>query len=118
MTRAHRFVFLASLFGWSAAAQPLITTIAGTDFVFRGDGLPALQAPIGAIAGVAVDRAGTLYFVDVDNNLVMKLPADGTVRVIAGNGIAGFSGDGGPATSAAIDSGGGLAVDAAGNVYL
>src|SRR6266550_349897 len=72
MTWAHCFICLASLFVLPAAAQSLITTIAGTDFVFRGDGQPALQAPIGAIAGVAVDRAGMLYLVDVDNNLVLK----------------------------------------------
>src|SRR5947208_1143299 len=91
MTWAYRFICLASLLVLPAAAQPLITTIAGTDFVFRGDGQPALQAPVGAIGGITVDRAGTLYFVDVDNNLVLKLAADGTVRIIAGNGIEGFS---------------------------
>src|ERR1700681_4763838 len=110
MTRVHYCTILAALLVCSAAAQPLITTIAGTDFVFRADGQPALQAPIGAIAGVAVDRAGTVYFVDLDNNRVMKLAADGTVHVIAGSGIAGYSGDGGPATIAAINSSGGLAI--------
>jgi len=118
MTWVPCFILLVSIFVSSAAAQSLITTIAGTDFVFHGDGQPALNAPIGAVAGVTVDRSGNLYFVDLDNNLVMKLTADGTLRVIAGNGIGGFSGDGGPATSASINSSGGLAVDPAGNVYL
>jgi uncharacterized protein (TIGR03437 family) len=117
MTWAHRILLLAAAC-MPAAAQPLITTIAGTDFVFRGDGQPALKAPIGQVAGVTIDRAGNLYFVDINNNMVMKVTADGTLHVIAGTGIAGFSGDGGPATSASINSIGGLAVDAAGAVYL
>src|SRR3954468_16564611 len=113
MTRAHRCILLAFLFTLSAAAQRLITTVAGTDFVFRADGQPALQAPFGAIGGITVDRTGTLYFVDLDNNMVMKRAADGIVHVVAGNGISGFSGDGGPATSAAINTSGGLVVDSA-----
>ncbi|HTM51826.1 MAG TPA: hypothetical protein VL285_24190 [Bryobacteraceae bacterium] len=114
MTRA---ILLLSVLS-SAAAQPLITTVAGTDFVFRGDGLPALKAPTGQIAGLTLDAAGNIYFVDINNQMVMKVTADGTLHVLAGNGFAGFSGDGGPATIASIDSVGGLAVDRAGAVYL
>jgi hypothetical protein len=73
---------------------------------------------MGEISGVTVDQAGNLYFVDINSFIVMKVTPDGTLRVIAGNGIARFSGDGGPATSASINPVGGLAVDAAGSVYL
>src|SRR5262249_12138812 len=118
MNRALLLVFLTAASLSFLAAQPLITTVAGTDFVFRADGKPALQAPIGGVAGITVDPAGNLYFIDQNNSMVMKVTADGTLHVIAGNGIGGFSGDGGPATSAAIYPGGGLAVDPAGNVYF
>src|ERR1017187_9917655 len=100
MTRVLGLALLSAVTLTSLAAQPLITTIAGTAFVFHGDGQPAINAPIGNVAGIAVDPAGNLYFVDQSNFMVMKLTPDGTLHVIAGNGIAGFSGDGGPATSA------------------
>ncbi len=109
---------MAATLSLPIAAQPLITTVAGTDFVFSGDGQPALNAPIGGVAGITVDPAGNLYFVDQTNSMVMKVTPDGILHVIAGNGIAGFSGDNGPATSAAINSGGGLALDSAGNIFL
>jgi uncharacterized protein (TIGR03437 family) len=114
----RRLILLAAASSIPLAAQPLIATVAGADFVFHGDGLPALNAPIGNVAGVAVDAAGNLYFVDQSNFLVMKMTPDGILHVIAGTGIPGFSGDGGPATSASINSGGGIAVDPSGNVYL
>ena len=118
MTRVFRISLLAVVSAARLPAQPLITTVAGTDFVFHGDGQPALNAPIGNVAGIAVDPAGNLYFVDQSNFMVMKMTPDGTLHVVAGNGIQGFSGDGGPATSASIASGGGLAVDATGAIYL
>jgi sugar lactone lactonase YvrE len=67
--------------------------------------------------GVAVDASGNLYIADSANNRVRKL-SNGTVSTIAGNGTAGSSGDGGPATSAELDSPLAVAVDAAGNVYI
>ena len=118
MTRVLGIALLVIAIAASLAAQPLITTIAGTSFVFNGDGQPAVNAPIGNVAGIAVDPGGNLYFVDQSNFRVMKMTPDGTLHVIAGNGIEGFSGDGGPATSASIASGGGLAIDPAGNIYL
>ncbi len=118
MTRGLRLALCSIAIVTALSGQPLITTIAGTGFVFNGDGQPAVKAPIGNVAGITVDPAGNLYFVDQNNFMVMKLTPDGMLHVIAGIGLAGFSGDGGPATSAAINSGGGLVVDPAGNIYL
>lgn len=76
--------------------------MAGADWVFPADGKPAVDAPLGALTGVAVDLSGNLFIADQENHRVMKIRRDGILTVVAGNGIPGFSGDGGPATSAAL----------------
>ena len=87
----------------------VIATVAG------GSATPAqLNAP----AGVAVDRAGNLYFSDTGNCAVREVTPGGAVLTVAGNGTCGFSGDGGAATSAQLNSPAGLAVDAAGRLYI
>ena len=125
-------VFCFSICGL-LAGQNVVTTIAGIDSVFSGDGMPATSVPLGYVNGVATDNAGNVYFTDPLEHLVLKLSTDGTLSVIAGNGVAGYSGDGGPANLAAIasydspiqyvgpiyeDSLGGIAVDRLGNVYF
>jgi hypothetical protein len=109
------FVLLVCAAG-SAGAQK-ISTIAGSNWVFPATPLAAVQAPLGRLNAVAADSAGNYYISDGDNNLVLKVTASGTLTVAAGNGTAGISGDGGPATSAAL-SPGGIAVDHAGNLFI
>lgn len=101
----------------SCLAQ-VITTVAGSTWVFRGDGLPAANAPIGRPFGVALDQAGNLFVADPDNGMVLKITPNGTLAVVAGNGIRGFSGDGGPATRASFFGPCGVAADATGNLYI
>ncbi|HWQ35479.1 MAG TPA: Ig-like domain-containing protein [Blastocatellia bacterium] len=75
----------------------------------------------GTVSGsldVAVDGAGNLYVPDDLNSQVLKIAPDGTHSFFAGNGTAGFSGDGGRATEAQLDTPSGVAVDRAGNVYI
>src|SRR5262249_5394132 len=86
----------------AVAAQSVITTIAGTAWIFPADGKPAIEAPIGGFLamGLAADQNGNFYIADEDNAMVMKVTTDGIIHVVAGNGILGYSGDGGPATSA------------------
>ncbi len=110
-------LFLSVLSSQSCFSQ-VITTVAGNPFVFRGDGGPAANAPLGAVAGVAIDSAGNLYASDVGNRLVVKISTTGILTVVAGNGIRGFSGDGGRATSASLSGARGVAVDTAGNLYI
>jgi uncharacterized protein (TIGR03437 family) len=86
----------------AAVAQNVITTIAGTDTTFTGDGQAALTVPIGSVSGVALDYSGNIYFTDPAQFVVLRLSPSGTLKLIAGNGIPDYSGDGGPATSAAI----------------
>jgi uncharacterized protein (TIGR03437 family) len=100
------------------AQQQVITTIAGTNFTFPGTPLPAVNAPLGSISGVAVDANGNVYVADPSNNIVERFVPGGQLTVVAGNGIAGFSGDGGPAVNASLDVPAGVAVDSAGNLYI
>ena len=95
-----------------------ITTIAGTGTVgFSGDGGQATAAQLTSPSGIALDAAGTLYVVDGSTRIRRIFPF-GLITTIAGNGTLGYSGDGGPSTSAQIDAPTALAVDAAGNVYV
>jgi len=98
-----------------------ITTVAGTGVKgYSGDGGLATVAQIGQPTYVAAD-ADSVYFIDFDAMRVRRI-RDGVITTYAGNGSAGYSGDGGPATAASFDVGvddqGGLALDSAGNLYL
>ena len=97
-----------------------MTTFAGTDWLFPGDGRPALQAPLGGLLSldVVVDRNGNYYIADADNSVILRVGADGIANVIAGNGLLGLSGDGGLAVNASLDIPLCVAVDFAGNVYI
>ena len=68
--------------------------------------------------GIAVDAAGNLFIADFSNSVIRKVSAHGTISTVAGNGSFGYSGDGGPATSAELDFPPGVAVDAAGNLFI
>ncbi len=96
-----------------------IATVAGIGTKgYSGDSGPALSAQLSAVAGLAVDNAGDIYIADSGNNCIRKVSAAGTITTIAGNGTAGFSGDGGPAASAQLRNPSGVTVDSAGNLYI
>ncbi len=97
----------------------IITTIAGTGVPgFKGDGGQATDAKFQAPLGIAVDASGNVYIGDPSNFRIRKVSASGIVTTVAGNGLYGFSGDGGPATSAELSYIWGLAVDGPGNLYV
>ena len=97
----------------------IIHTIAGTNVDgFSGDGGPATAAQMGTLGHVAPDAWGNIYFVDATNNRIRRIDAAGIITTIAGNGIAAYSGDGGPATAASFDYPVALAFDAWGNLYV
>ena len=106
------------------AATGIISTIAGSTPPnppgFSGDGGPATNATLSGPDGIAVDGAGNVYIRDGNNARIRKVDTGGIITTIAGNGNAAFSGDGGLAINASISAPfqGGLAVDAAGNVYI
>lgn len=101
-----------------------ITTFAGSSqFIgFSGDGEPAVVAELSIPSGLAIDAAGNVYLADSGNHRIRKVSPDGIIQTIAGNGLAGNSGDGGPAIQAAIGvniySMRGMAIDANGVLYL
>src|SRR5256714_1296871 len=96
-----------------------ITTIAGTGKAgISGDGGPATSAAMHGPSGVAVDGQGNVYVADYGNNRVRKVSPGGTITTIAGTGIAGFSGDGGPAAMAQLNTPVGVAVDGQANVFI
>lgn len=97
----------------------VISTFAGTGIVgFSGDGGPATSAKISSPVGVTVDAAGDIVFADAGNNRIRKINTAGIISTIAGNGIAGYSGDGGPAIDASMNVPWGLVYDSAGNLYI
>jgi sugar lactone lactonase YvrE len=97
----------------------IIHTVAGNGSTgFSGDGGPAIEALISSQTALAVDAAGDLYIADRGNNRVRKVTEDGIIHTVAGNGVWGFSGDGGPATAAQLYSPVAVAVDTSGNLYI
>ena len=101
----------------------IITTIIGGRFGFSGDGGAATSATLNAPTGVTVDGMGNIYFADSGNNRIRKINSSGVISTLAGTGTQGFSGDGGPATSAKIGLSiasphQGLATDSSGNLYF
>ena len=85
---------------------------------FSGDGGPATSARLNAPIAIAMDGQGNLYIADFNNARVRKVSPGGTITTFAGTGVPGFSGDGGPATSARLYAPHGVAVDGQGNVYI
>jgi streptogramin lyase len=97
-----------------------ITTVAGTgERGYSGDGGPATQAQLDEPYEVRFDAAGDLYFVEMKNAVIRKVDrSTGVISTVAGTGTHGFSGDGGPATSAQFNQPHSIAFDANGDLYV
>lgn len=102
------------------AKTPYIYTIAGTDFFgYGGDGGPAAEAMLSNPEGAAVDSAGNVYIADSQNNRIRKIDAlTGNISTVAGTGVAGYSGDDGPALNAQLYFPAIVAVDSKGAIYV
>lgn len=97
----------------------MMTDIAGSgESGYGGDGGPATQAKLKMPAGLGFDKAGNLYIADRENHRIRKVDSKGIITTVAGNGTAGFSGDGGPATKASLNLPSGVVVDDKGNLYI
>jgi sugar lactone lactonase YvrE len=97
----------------------IITTVAGTTTGgFSGDGGAATAAKISMPSAVAFDSAGNLYIADYYNNRIRKVSTGGTISTVAGTSSAGYNGDGIAATAATLSEPWGVAVDAAGAIYI
>ena len=96
-----------------------ITTAVGVGaHGFQGDGGLSTESNIWSPSAIYVDGQRNLYIAEWGNNRIRKVTAGGTVTTLAGTGIAGFTGEGGPATDARINNPNGIFVDTSGNVYF
>ncbi|MGA3240904.1 MAG: hypothetical protein ABSG03_31935 [Bryobacteraceae bacterium] len=100
------------------ASTGILTRVAGNATNgFSGDNGPAINAQLYGPNGLALDPAGNLYIADTNNKRIRKV-SNGIITTVAGNGVDGAAGDGGPATSAELPYPYSIAIDAAGNIYI
>lgn len=103
----------------SVTPSGIITTVAGNgEGGFSGDGGPATTAQIQNPYAIAVAPDGSLFITDQATHRIRRVAPNGIITTVAGTGVAGFSGDGGPATSAQLNSPFGLAVGPDGSLYI
>ena len=96
-----------------------ITTVAGIGTAgYTGDGGPAVSATLNSPYGIAADSSGNLFIADTLNHAIRKVDIAGTITTMVGTGVAGYSGDGGPAASGGLNNPCGVAVDANGNLFI
>lgn len=97
----------------------IVDTVAGSGQAgYAGDGGPGVDAALSWPSALELDAAGNLYIAETRNHVVRRLDADGTIHTIAGDGTAGFRGDGGPAAQARLDQPYGLALGDDGSLYV
>ena len=96
----------------------IIPVAGGGPDAVPSSGIPAVYARLSNPGGVAVDPSGDVFIADTDDNEVREVSPNGTITTIAGNGIAGNTGNGGSATAAELDHPEGVAVDGSGNVFV
>ena len=103
-----------------ALGTSVITTLAGTGVAgYNGDGGPATSANLHNPIDLALDESGNVLFADHNNHRIRRVAiGTGVITTLAGTGVSGFSGDGGPATSAQLQNPHGLALDASGRLYI
>ncbi len=115
---------ITASYGGTASFAPsttgTIVTAAGNGTAgYQGDNGPATAAELDVPYGLAVDSAGDLFFADKLNNVVREVvKATGDIITVAGNGTAGYSGDGGPATAAELNLPRDVAIDSAGDLFI
>jgi len=121
-------MLVAGLAPWSARAQTALPSLAQRAALARltharahnapANGVEATTVPLDQPNGLAFDGNGNLYIADTNDDIVREVTVAGVINTVAGNGSEGYSGDGGPATSAELDTPTGVAVDATGNIYI
>lgn len=132
---AFALVFVASVLGMGRAQSPQtlkIETFAGNGIAgFSGDGGRATSAELQWPSQIVLDRAGNVYFADNLNNRIRVINTrsatqtlldvsvcSGCIETVAGNGVLGFGGDGGPARDAMLAHPVGMGIDSSGNIYV
>ena len=122
ISRLFAPVMCLLLGAWPALSQGVIgniATFAGNGSgTFSGDGGPAAIAGLSNPRALAIDASGNLYISEVGDFRIRRVSATGIVSTVAGNGVAGYSGDGGLAVNASLSAETGLALDPSGNLYI
>ena len=97
----------------------VISTIAGTGIAgYSGDGIAATAAALNAPYDIAVDASGNVYIGDSHNQRIRKINSSGIISTVAGNGSAGYGGDGAAATTAMLSNPQEVKFDGSGNLYI
>ncbi len=105
--------------GLSGAGGIVITTMAGSETAgYSGDGGPAAQAKLSGPIGIAAGPDGSIYIAEAGNSCIRRVSPDGIITTVAGNGTAGYSGDGGPAAQAQLDYPNDVAISPDGSLYI
>jgi len=113
------FVLISLVSGLWASDASLIVTVAGNGAPgYSGDGGAAVNASLYDPVDSVFDAAGNLYIVEAANHVVRKVSPTGAISTLAGTGVPGFSGDGGPAASAMLWFPNAIAIDGSGNLYI
>lgn len=110
-----RIALSATLAATLAWAQLTVDTVAGGAIP---SGIPSAGVLTGSIYGITRDAAGNTYLCDGQLGLIWRIRQDGIIETFAGTGVAGFSGDGGPAVDAQLQSPGRCTIDARGNLFF
>jgi len=116
----RNFLLLISFaFSVWASDPSVILTVAGNGTAgYSGDGGAAVNASLYDPADTVFDTAGNMYIVDAVNNVIRRVSPTGRISTIAGTGVGGYSGDGGPATSAMFWYPSAIAIDGSDNLYV
>ena len=97
----------------------IITTVAGDGTIsYSGDSGPATSVQLSGPTGIVFDRSDNMYISEASMALIRKVDTSGNISTVAGTMVNGYSGDGGPATSAAFYFPTGLAIDSSGNLLI
>ncbi len=96
-----------------------LSVIAGTGVCgYSGDGGPAVAAKLDDPAGIALDSAGNVYFSDANNHRIRRIDRNGIITTVAGTGVPGYGGDGGPANAAQLEYPFGVGITPSGLLYF
>jgi hypothetical protein len=118
-TLATTFLYGIGLAPQATLLPGIITTVAGTGvWGYGGDGAIATGATLRNPQGIASDQAGNLYIADSINQVVRMVNPKGQISTLVGTGLAGYTGDGGPAAKASLNTPTAVALDGAGNLYI
>jgi uncharacterized protein (TIGR03437 family) len=117
-TGLHGRLWLPLLAAAMASGQTISTFAGNGTAGYSGDAGQAAQAEINRVVGLAADAAGNIYMADQNNNRVRKVDANGVITTFAGTGVAGYSGDGGPAALAQLNGPLGVCVAPSGGIYV